>query len=194
MRARARRCSRPGPGAGNQVAQTSVSVVAGWLVQGQLPAAGPRVTSRRDTRSCLISRGLGIGRSSVGLALGSKIAGQPSVIASTQAATGHDAPGLELAYTRRPTHVNLTSHSEPHPIDERVDGANEQLGYGLGYDHNFVLDPAPAGHALRPLAGSGSLWRPSTFQTRPASPGSPRPCSGGQVYQSATVYRFSVTG
>jgi aldose 1-epimerase len=125
--------------------------------------------------------------------------------------------------------------SAPHPVGERIDAADEQLEYGLGYDHNFVLDPAPASRALRPaarvadpasgralevlttepgiqfysgnqldgtLAGpGGAAYGPRTglaletqhFPDTPNQPGFPstvlRP---GQVYESATVYRFSV--
>jgi aldose 1-epimerase len=127
--------------------------------------------------------------------------------------------------------------TSPHRVGERIDAADEQLEYGLGYDHNFVLDPAPAGQALRPAARvvdpasgrvlevlttepgiqfysgnqldgtlvgpGGAAYRPRAglaletqhFPDTPNQPGFPstvlRP---GQVYQSATVYRFSVSG
>jgi aldose 1-epimerase len=32
---------------------------------------------------------------------------------------------------------------EPHRIGERIDAADEQLAFGKGYDHNFVLNNAP---------------------------------------------------
>jgi aldose 1-epimerase len=127
--------------------------------------------------------------------------------------------------------------TSPHPVGERIDAADQQLEYGLGYDHNFVLDPSPAGQALRPaarvadpasgralevlttepgvqfysgnqldgtLVGSGgSVYGPRSglaletqhFPDTPNQPGFPstvlRP---GQVYRSATVYRFSISG
>jgi aldose 1-epimerase len=40
----------------------------------------------------------------------------------------------------------------PRPIGQRIDEDDEQLAFGLGYDHNFVLDPPPPGQALRPAA------------------------------------------
>ncbi len=49
---------------------------------------------------------------------------------------------------------------QPHAIGERIDGKDQQLVYGKGYDHNFVLN-GPAG-SLRPAArviepGSGRV-------------------------------------
>jgi aldose 1-epimerase len=48
----------------------------------------------------------------------------------------------------------------PRAIGERIEAANEQLRFGLGYDHNFVLDqprgggtPAPAARARDPKSG-----------------------------------------
>jgi aldose 1-epimerase len=38
------------------------------------------------------------------------------------------------------------------PIGERIDEDDQQLEFGLGYDHNYVLDPPPAGQSLRPAA------------------------------------------
>jgi aldose 1-epimerase len=38
--------------------------------------------------------------------------------------------------------------TSPHPIGERIDADDEQLNYGGGYDHNFVLDRAGAGENL----------------------------------------------
>jgi aldose 1-epimerase len=40
----------------------------------------------------------------------------------------------------------------PRPIGERIDEDDQQLEFGLGYDHNYVLDPPPAGQSLRPAA------------------------------------------
>ncbi len=126
--------------------------------------------------------------------------------------------------------------TSPHPIGERIDQADQQLTWGLGYDHNFVLDP-PAGQALRPAARvadpdsgrvlevlttepgvqfysgnqldgtlvgiGGTAYQPRAgfaletqhFPDTPNQPGFPstvlRP---GQVYRSATVYRFSTGG
>ncbi|WP_461532175.1 aldose epimerase family protein [Sinomicrobium sp.] len=34
--------------------------------------------------------------------------------------------------------------TEPHTIGERIDADNEQLKFGQGYDHNFVLNQTPA--------------------------------------------------
>ena len=42
--------------------------------------------------------------------------------------------------------------TSPRPIGERIDEDNQQLQFGLGYDHNYVLDPPPAGQPLRPAA------------------------------------------
>jgi aldose 1-epimerase len=128
--------------------------------------------------------------------------------------------------------------SSPHAIGERIDEDDEQLRFGLGYDHNYVLDrpPGTAG-ALVPAArvedpGSGRFLEVETtepglqlytgnqldgsltgsggvaygpraglcletqqFPDAPNQPGFPstvlRP---GEVYRSATVYRFGVSG
>jgi aldose 1-epimerase len=40
----------------------------------------------------------------------------------------------------------------PRPIGERVEEADEQLAFGQGYDHNFVLDRPPGDRGLRPAA------------------------------------------
>ena len=42
--------------------------------------------------------------------------------------------------------------TSPRPIGERIDADDQQLEFGLGYDHNYVLDPPPAGQDLRPAA------------------------------------------
>jgi aldose 1-epimerase len=42
--------------------------------------------------------------------------------------------------------------SSPRPIGERIDDDDEQLRFGLGYDHNFVLRDPPGGGALAPAA------------------------------------------
>jgi aldose 1-epimerase len=125
----------------------------------------------------------------------------------------------------------------PRTIGERIGDAHEQLAFGLGYDHNFVLNQPPGGRGLLLAArvvdpASGRVLELSTsepgvqfysgnhldgslvgtggvayrrrggfaletqhFPDSPNQPGFPstvlRP---GQVYQTATVYRFSVTG
>jgi aldose 1-epimerase len=128
--------------------------------------------------------------------------------------------------------------TSPHAIGERIGADDEQLRFGLGYDHNYVLDrPAGAGGSLVPAArvedpGSGRALEVATtepgiqlysgnqldgtltgtggvaygpraglcletqhFPDSPNQPGFPstvlRP---GQVYRSATVYRFGVSG
>ena len=126
--------------------------------------------------------------------------------------------------------------TSPHPIGERIEDDDEQLEYGLGYDHNYVLDRPPgatgslvpaarvedpsSGRVLEVLtsepgiqfyAGNqldGTLAGPGgvaygrraglALETQhfPDTPNQPRFPSTvlrpGQVYQSATVYRFSV--
>jgi aldose 1-epimerase len=42
--------------------------------------------------------------------------------------------------------------TSPHAIGERIDADDEQLRFGLGYDHNLVLRDPPAGGALAPAA------------------------------------------
>jgi aldose 1-epimerase len=128
--------------------------------------------------------------------------------------------------------------TSPHPIGERIEDDDEQLEYGLGYDHNYVLDRPPgaagalvtaarvedpsSGRALEvqtsepgiqfysgnqldgTLAGPGgaAYGRRAGLaletQHFPDTPNQPRFPSTvlqpGQVYQTATVYRFSVTG
>lgn len=47
---------------------------------------------------------------------------------------------------------------EPHRIGERIDAADEQISFGKGYDHNFVLNNAPgtsglAARAYEPTTG-----------------------------------------
>ena len=126
----------------------------------------------------------------------------------------------------------------PRAIGERIDDDDEQLRFGLGYDHNYVLDRPPGSEgALHPAArvtdpGSGRVLEVETtepglqvysgnqldgsltgtggaaygpraglcletqhFPDSPNQPGFPstvlRP---GQVYRSATVYRFGVSG
>jgi aldose 1-epimerase len=126
----------------------------------------------------------------------------------------------------------------PHAIGERIDDDDEQLRFGQGYDHNYVLDRpsggagtlTPAARVEDPASGrvlevlttepgiqfysgnqlDGTLAGPGGaayghraglaletqhFPDTPNQPGFPstalRP---GQVYQSGTVYRFSVSG
>jgi aldose 1-epimerase len=126
----------------------------------------------------------------------------------------------------------------PHAIGERIEDDDEQLRFGQGYDHNYVLDRpsggagtlTPAARVQDPATGrvlevltsepgiqlysgnqlDGTLTGPGGavygrraglaletqhYPDTPNQPGFPtttlRP---GQVYQSATVYRFSVTG
>jgi len=60
--------------------------------------------------------------------------------------------------------------TSPHPIGERIDADDEQLRFGLGYDHNYVLDrPAGAGGSLVPAArvedpGSGRVLEVATTE------------------------------
>jgi aldose 1-epimerase len=126
----------------------------------------------------------------------------------------------------------------PRAIGERIADDDEQLRFGLGYDHNYVLDRPPGSEgALVPAArvtdpGSGRFLEVETtepglqlysgnqldgsltgtggaaygpraglcletqhFPDSPNQPGFPstvlRP---GEVYRSATVYRFGVSG
>jgi aldose 1-epimerase len=128
--------------------------------------------------------------------------------------------------------------TSPHLVGERIGEDDQQLEYGLGYDHNFVLDRppgsdgtlVPAARVADPASGrvlevlttepgvqfysgnqldgtlvgsGGTAYRPRAglaletqhYPDTPNQPGFPstvlRP---GQVYQSATVYRFSVIG
>jgi aldose 1-epimerase len=128
--------------------------------------------------------------------------------------------------------------SSPHAIGERIADDDEQLRFGLGYDHNYVLDRPPGAEGtLVPAArvedpGSGRVLEVATtepglqlysgnqldgtltgvggaaygpraglaletqhFPDSPNQPGFPstvlRP---GEVYRSATVYRFGVSG
>jgi aldose 1-epimerase len=128
--------------------------------------------------------------------------------------------------------------TSPRPIGERIDEDDQQLEFGLGYDHNYVLDRPPGSDgALIPAArvtdpGSGRFLEVETtepgiqlysgnqldgsltgtggvaygpraglcletqhFPDTPNQPGFPstvlRP---GEVYRSATVYRFGVSG
>jgi aldose 1-epimerase len=128
--------------------------------------------------------------------------------------------------------------TSPHLVGERIGEDDQQLQYGLGYDHNFVLDRppgtdgtlVPAARVADPASGrvlevlttepgvqfysgnqldgtlvgsGGTAYRPRAglaleTQHYPDTPNQPefpstvvRP---GQVYQSATVYRFSVIG
>jgi aldose 1-epimerase len=128
--------------------------------------------------------------------------------------------------------------TSPHLVGERIGADDQQLQYGLGYDHNFVLDRppgtdgtlVPAARVADPASGrvlevlttepgvqfysgnqldgtlvgsGGTAYRPRAglaleTQHYPDTPNQPefpstvvRP---GQVYQSATVYRFSVIG
>ena len=128
--------------------------------------------------------------------------------------------------------------TSPHLVGERIGEDDHQLEYGLGYDHNFVLDRppgtdgtlVPAARVADPASGrvlevlttepgvqfysgnqldgslvgsGGTAYRPRAglaletqhYPDTPNQPGFPstvvRP---GQVYQSATVYRFSVIG
>ena len=126
--------------------------------------------------------------------------------------------------------------TSPHPIGERIDEDDEQLRFGLGYDHNYVLDGPAAGEGAlvagarveEPTSGrvlevlttepgvqfysgnqldgtltgiggvaygprAGLCLETQHFPDSPNQPAFPptvlRP---GQVYQSATVFRFSV--
>ena len=64
----------------------------------------------------------------------------------------------------------------------------------------MVLDPAPAGQALRPAARAADppSGLPLETQHYPDTPNQPGFLSTvhrlGQPYESATAYRFSVTG
>jgi aldose 1-epimerase len=126
----------------------------------------------------------------------------------------------------------------PHAIGERIEDDDEQLRFGLGYDHNYIVDRpsggagtlAPAARVEDPASGrvldvltsepgiqlysgnqlDGTLTGPggATYGRRaglaletqhfPDTPNQsqfpPTVLRPGQVYQSATVYRFSVTG
>jgi aldose 1-epimerase len=126
----------------------------------------------------------------------------------------------------------------PNAIGERIADDDEQLRFGLGYDHNYVLDRPPGSDGTLVLAarvedpGSGRVLEVETtepgiqlysgkqldgsltgtggaaygpraglcletqhFPDSPNQPGFPstvlRP---GEVYRSATVYRFGVSG
>ncbi|HEY6706139.1 MAG TPA: aldose epimerase family protein, partial [Actinomycetota bacterium] len=128
--------------------------------------------------------------------------------------------------------------TSPHAIGERIGDDDEQLRFGLGYDHNYVLDRPPGSDGTLVLAarvedpGSGRVLEVETtepglqlysgnqldgsltgtggvaygpraglcletqhFPDSPNQPGFPstvlRP---GEVYRSATVYRFGVSG
>lgn len=50
----------------------------------------------------------------------------------------------------------------PHKIGERIDEKNDQLTYGKGYDHNFVIDGQPSPTTLRPAA---HVYEPTTGRT-----------------------------
>jgi aldose 1-epimerase len=126
--------------------------------------------------------------------------------------------------------------TSPHAIGERIHADDEQLRFGLGYDHNFVLRPAAGEDGLAPAArvqdpASGRVLEVATsepgvqlysgnhldgtlvgaggvaygpraglaletqhFPDSPNQPGFPstvlRP---GEVWRSATVYRFPVS-
>jgi aldose 1-epimerase len=125
--------------------------------------------------------------------------------------------------------------TSPHPIGERIDADDQQLAFGGGYDHNFVLRGPPGPDGLAPVArvedpASGRVLEVATsepgvqlytgnhldgtlvgaggvaygpragfaletqhFPDSPNRPGFPstvlRP---GEVWRSATVYRFPV--
>jgi aldose 1-epimerase len=128
--------------------------------------------------------------------------------------------------------------TSPHTIGERIGEDDEQLRFGLGYDHNYVLDRpdgadgslVAAARVSEPGSGrvldvettepglqlysgnqlDGSLTGPGGvaygpraglcletqhFPDSPNQPGFPstvlRP---GEVYRSATVYRFGISG
>ena len=53
--------------------------------------------------------------------------------------------GLIPVHSSAPAKVEGTPFDfrTPHTIGERIDQADEQLGFGAGYDHNFVLDKEP---------------------------------------------------
>ena len=128
--------------------------------------------------------------------------------------------------------------TSPHAVGERIDDDHEQLRFGLGYDHNYVLDRPPGGEGDLVLAarvsdpGSGRVLEVETTepgvqlysgnqldgsltgtggvaygpraglcletQHFPDSPNQPRFPSTvlrpGELYRSATVYRFGVSG
>ncbi|MEG3079571.1 aldose epimerase family protein [Halomonas sp. 5021] len=50
--------------------------------------------------------------------------------------------------------------TQPTPIGERIDQDNEQLGFGGGYDHNFVLDRDNA--ASDELVLAAKVWEPQS--------------------------------
>jgi aldose 1-epimerase len=128
--------------------------------------------------------------------------------------------------------------TSPRAVGERIAADDEQLRYGLGYDHNYVLDRPPGAEGTLVAAarvedpGSGRVLEVATtepgiqlysgnqldgtvtgaggvaygpraglcletqhFPDSPNQPGFPstvlRP---GEVYRSATVYRFAVSG
>jgi aldose 1-epimerase len=128
--------------------------------------------------------------------------------------------------------------TSPHAVGERIDTPDEQLEYGQGYDHNYVLDRPPgaagalalAARVTNPSSGrvlevltsepgiqlysgnqlDGTLTGPGgaaygpraglALETQhfPDTPNQPQFPSTvlrpGEVFESTTVYRFSVTG
>jgi aldose 1-epimerase len=57
----------------------------------------------------------------------------------------------------------------PHPIGERIGAANEQLRFGGGYDHNFVLTRPDGGLALAARVSDPASGR--TLEIRTTEPG-----------------------
>jgi aldose 1-epimerase len=63
--------------------------------------------------------------------------------------------------------------TSPHTIGERIGEDDEQLRFGLGYDHNYVLDrPDGADGAWSRRPGSASRAAAGSWTSRPPSPGS----------------------
>jgi len=71
----------------------------------------------------------------------------------------------------RPVAGTPFDFTTPHAIGERIDEENEQLGYGDGYDHNFVLDRSGAHGGLALAARLHSPRSGRTLEVLTTQPG-----------------------
>ncbi|MEO6001882.1 MAG: aldose epimerase family protein [Opitutus sp.] len=82
--------------------------------------------------------------------------------------------------------------TKPHSIGERIDAPDEQIKFGLGYDHNFVVDGAPG--ELRPVATVHERTSGRTMDVLSTEPGvqfySGNFLDGTAVGKSGAVYGY----
>jgi aldose 1-epimerase len=93
----------------------------------------------------------------------------------------------------RPVRGTAFDFLEPHRVGERVDADEEQIRFGPGYDHNFVLDRSSTGDPVL----AATVWEPRSgrlMEVLTTEPGiqfySGNFLKGTQVGKGGTPYQF----